>query len=122
MHTVNDTRTMGWLGSARHLGIETIGKDILMKKKRRSREEVVRMLQEAEAKIAGGRSVEDASQELGVSVPTFYLWRRKYGGGQGQADQGKRVRELEQENAQLKQFVGEQALEILRLKQTIEEM
>lgn len=80
------------------------------------------MLQEAEAKIAGGRSVEDASQELGVSVPTFYLWRRKYGGGQGQADQGKRVRELEQENAQLKQFVGEQALEILRLKQTIEEM
>ena len=91
-----------------------------MKKKRRSRKEITKALQEAEVKIAAGRGVEDVCKDLGISVPTLYLWRKKQDGGQ--AGQSKRIKELEQENALLKRLVAEQAMEVLRLKEALEEM
>jgi len=50
----------------------------------------------------------------GISQPTFYAWRRKYGGMQ--ADEAKRLRVLEDENRRLKRVVADQALNIQVLK------
>ena len=49
------------------------------------------------------------TKELGVSEATFHRWRNQYGGMK--ADEVKRLKELERENAQLKAIVADQALE-----------
>lgn len=49
--------------------------------------------------------------ELDISEATFHRWRNQYGGMK--ADTMKRLKELEKENARLKQkIVAEQALDI----------
>mgnify|MGYP001478165127 CR=1 FL=1 len=65
---------------------------------------------------AGGRGAPGAGADggqavrrLGVSEQTYYRWRREYGGMR--LDQAKRLKELERENARLKQLVAEQALD-----------
>ncbi len=42
-------------------------------------------------------------------MPTYYQWKRKYGGME--ASELKRVKELESENARLKRLYAEMALE-----------
>ncbi|WP_162661516.1 transposase [Tuwongella immobilis] len=44
-------------------------------------------------------------QQLGVSEQSFYRWRNQYGGMN--ADEARRLRELEAENEKLKQIVAE---------------
>ena len=56
-----------------------------------------------------GDTVGQAVRKLGVSEQTYYRWRREYGGMR--VDQAKRLKELERENARLKQLVAEQALD-----------
>jgi hypothetical protein len=46
---------------------------------------------------------------LGVSENTYHRWQRQYGGMK--ADDAKRLKELERENARLKRIVADQALE-----------
>jgi putative transposase len=50
-----------------------------------------------------------------VTEQTYYRWRRAYGGLR--IDQAKRLKELERENARLKQLVAEQALDNAILKE-----
>ena len=45
---------------------------------------------------------------------TYYRWRKEFGGLK--ADQARRLKELEQENAKLKRLVSELSLEKLVLK------
>jgi putative transposase len=52
---------------------------------------------------------------LEVSEPTYHRWRNQYGGMK--ADDAKRLRELERENARLKRIVADQALEAQALKE-----
>jgi len=85
-------------------------------KSRFSQSEIIEKLQQAEAKLAAGGTVDDVCKEFGISVPTFYGWRKKYGEGQGTGDQGKRLKELEEENGILRNLVADQAIEIARLK------
>jgi putative transposase len=47
-----------------------------MSKKRFSEEQIIYALKQAE----GGRPVREVCRELGVSEPSFYAWRKKYGG------------------------------------------
>ena len=49
-----------------------------MKTRYRS-EQIVKMLRDAEAKIAAGTTVETVCRELGVSEATYYKWRKSYG-------------------------------------------
>jgi len=53
-------------------------------------------------------------QKLGVAEATFHRWRNQYGGMK--ANEARRLRELERENARLKKLVGEQALDQAILK------
>ena len=57
----------------------------------------------------------DVSKNLGMSENTFHRWRNQYGGMK--ADQAKRLKKLEKENARLKRIVAEQAVDISTLKE-----
>ncbi len=85
-------------------------------KSRFSQTEIMEKLQQAEAKLAGGATVDDVCKEFGISAPTLYGWRKKYNEGKGTVDQAKRLKELEEENGILRNLVADQAIEIAKLK------
>ncbi len=77
-------------------------------KKRFTEEQIVAILcAEAES---GGKTVAQLARQHGVSEPTIYGWRNKYGGME-QAEV-RRLRELEKENARLKRLLAERDVEI----------
>lgn len=78
-----------------------------MKKSKFSEEQIVRILQEASS---GRKTQAELCREHGVSLNTFYVWKRKYAGLE--TDDVRRLRELERENAQLKRLLAERDLEI----------
>jgi hypothetical protein len=55
-----------------------------------------------------------ACKEAEIVEPTYYRWRKEYGGLR--VDQARRLKELEQENSKLKRLVSELSLEKLVLK------
>ena len=81
----------------------------MSKRKRYAAEEIIAKLREAEVHLAQGETVGQVVRRLGVSEQTYYRWRREYGGMR--VDQAKRLKELERENARLKQLVAEQPLD-----------
>jgi putative transposase len=86
-----------------------------MKRTRHTPEQIVTKLREADAMLAAGRTVAQVVQALGVSEQTFNRWRSQYGGMK--ADEARRLKELEIENARLKRLVAEQAIDISILKE-----
>ena len=86
--------------------------------KKHTAEQVIRKLREAEADLANGATVAHVCQRLGVSEPTFHRWRNQYGGVK--ADDARRLRELEAENARLKRLVAELALDKQMLREVLE--
>ena len=86
-----------------------------MKKTRHTPEQIVRMLRQADAKLAAGSSVPETARELGISEATFHRWRNRYGGMSSQ--EAKRLKELEKENARLKKLLAEKELDIDMLKE-----
>jgi putative transposase len=84
--------------------------------KRHTPEQIIGMLRQAEIELGSGSSIGAVCQKLAVSEQTYYRWRSQYGGMK--ADEMKRLKELEAENARLKKLVAEQALDILMLKET----
>jgi len=78
-----------------------------VKKSQFNEEQIVRILQEA---ASGQKSQAQLCREHGVSENTFYTWKRKYGGLQSQ--DVRRLKELEQENSQLKRLLAERDLEV----------
>ncbi len=84
-------------------------------KKRFTTEQIIRMLREAEGKLASRQGVPQVCRELGISESSYYRWKAQYDGmGESEA---KRLRELERENARLKKIVAEQAIDISILKE-----
>jgi putative transposase len=87
----------------------------LMKRRRHTPEQIVRKLREAERMLGEGKAIPEVAKELEVSENTFHRWRAEYGGMK--ADDVKRLKELERENAQLKRIVADKELEIDALKE-----
>jgi putative transposase len=85
-----------------------------MRKTRFTEFQIVKILKAAE----GGRAVTDICREHGVSSATYYKWKSKYGGME--ASDIQRMKELEAENAKLKQMFAELSLENMVLKDVIE--
>jgi putative transposase len=84
-------------------------------RKRHSPEQVVRKLIQADRMLAEGREVADVCRELQVSEQTYYRWRNQFGGLK--ADDAKRLKDLERENATLKRLLAEAELEKAALKE-----
>ena len=81
-----------------------------MKRKRHTEEQIIGILKEAEA----GLAVADLIRKYGISEQTYYRWKSKYGGME--VSEAKRLKQLEEENRQLKRLVADQALDIQMLK------
>jgi transposase-like protein len=77
--------------------------------RRHQPEEVIGKLREAEIVLSQGGSVTDASRRIGVTQQTYYRWRKEFGGLK--MDQARRMKELERENARLRQAVSELAID-----------
>jgi transposase-like protein len=77
--------------------------------RRHQPEEVIGKLREAEIVFSQGGSVADASRRIGVTQQTYYRWRKEFGGLK--MDQARRMKELERENARLRQAVSELAID-----------
>ena len=84
-------------------------------RKRHTAEQVITKLRQAEADLAAGQSIAQVCQRLGVSQQTYHRWQARYGGLK--ADDAKRLRELEAENARLKRLVADLALDNQMLKE-----
>ena len=82
-----------------------------MKGKRYKEEQILAVLKEVE----GGKAVAEVCREHGISEPTLYRWRSKYGGLED--SELRRLKELEAENRRLRHVVSEQALDIALLKE-----
>jgi putative transposase len=70
------------------------------------------------ATLANGTTNEDVAdvcRELQVSEQTYYRWRNQFGGMN--ADDAKRVKALERENATLKRLLADAELERAALKE-----
>jgi len=80
-----------------------------MGRKRFTPEQIITMLREAEVVLNQATPVAEVYRKFGVSEQTYYRWRREYGGMR--VDQGRRLKELEQENARLKKLVADLSLD-----------
>lgn len=87
-------------------------------RKRHTPEQVVRKLRQADRMLADGADVAAVCRELGVSEQTYYRWRNQYGGLK--ADDAKRLKELEKQNATHKRLLAEAELEKAALKELAE--
>lgn len=89
-----------------------------MPRKKYRPEEIITKLREADILISQGQTVASVIKSLGVSDVTYYRWRKDYGGMN--TSQLKRLKELEQENARLRQAVSDLTLDKLILKEAAE--
>ena len=87
--------------------------DTFMKRKRYTEEQILRLIREIES----GKTVAETCRKYNVSESAVYRWRHKYRGMD--RSELRRLKELEQENAQLKKIVAQQALDIDTLKEVL---
>ncbi len=79
-----------------------------------SETQIVTILQSHEA----SRTVKDICREHGISEPTLYNWKAKYGGME--VSEVRRMKDLETENARLKHIVANLTLEIDAVKDVLQ--
>lgn len=84
-------------------------------KKKHSAEAIVKILRDIEIEQGKGASQDDACRKMGITLQTYYRWRKEYGGLQ--IDQARRLKELESENRKLKHLVADLALDNSVLKE-----
>ena len=68
-----------------------------MARRRHTPEQIIRKLAEGHKLLAGGATVEDVCRQFQIAESTWARWLNQYGGMK--ADDAKRLKELERENA-----------------------
>jgi transposase-like protein len=77
--------------------------------KRRTAEQIGRLLREANRDLAKGLTVADVCRKLGITENSYYRWRQQH--DPVKVDDARRVRELEAEVERLKILVAELLLD-----------
>lgn len=90
----------------------------MRRRKRHTPEQIVRKLRDADAMLAAGRTIGEVCQALEISEQTFHRWRNQYGGMK--AEEARRLKELEQENARLKRLLADAELDKAILREALE--
>ncbi|NDC38584.1 MAG: transposase [Proteobacteria bacterium] len=81
-------------------------------------QQIIRKLKAAEQLIAQGKTIADVCRVIEVTQPTYRRWRQQYGGMQ--AEEVRRLTQLEKENARLKKLLAQAELEKAMLKDLAE--
>ena len=84
-----------------------------MKRSRFSQEQIIAILREQEARM----STAEVCRRHGISQPTFYSWKTKYGGME--VSEARRLKALEEENRKLKRLLAEQVMGNATLKEML---
>ena len=92
--------------------------DTTMKRTRHTPEQIVGKLREGDRLLNEGKDLTEVLGHLEVSESSWNWWRNQYGGMK--ANEARRLRELERENARLKKIVADKTLEIDMLKELAE--
>jgi putative transposase len=77
--------------------------------KRKDAQQIQRLLRDADRDLAKGLTVTDVCRKHGIGSNTYYRWRQRF--DSAQADDARRVRELESEVERLKRLVAELLLD-----------
>ena len=85
------------------------------KRRRHTPEQIIRKLDEGHRLLATGRELDEVCRHLEIAESTWHRWLAQYGGMK--ANDAKRLKELEAENARLKKLVANQALDIDMLRE-----
>ena len=78
-------------------------------RRRRTADEITRLLKEADRDLAKGLTVPDICRKVGIAQTTYYRWRQQY--ASDQVDGERRSRELKLEVDRLKKLVAELLLD-----------
>lgn len=84
-----------------------------MKRKRFSVEQIVGVLKQAEV----GVPVAGLIRKVGISEQTYYRWKRQYTGLE--VDQGRQLKQLQEENARLTRLVADLRLDKVMLQDVL---
>ena len=87
------------------------------RKRKYSPEQIIMKLREAEVLLSQGKTVKEAARQLGIAEQTYYRWRKEYGGLN--TTQAGKLKQLEKENARLKQLVADLSLDNAILKEVL---
>jgi transposase-like protein len=88
---------------------------VMTARRRKTPEQIVRLLGQADRLLANGDDVAGACRALEISESSYYRWRERYGGMN--VDDAKRLKELEKENATLKRLLADAELEKAALRE-----
>ena len=77
--------------------------------KRRTPEQIQRLLREADRDLAKGLTIADVCRKLGITETSYYRWRQRF--DPAVVDESRHIRELQSEVDRLKFLVAELLLD-----------